>query len=310
MLLAVTAAVALFYCSINRNFVSLDSLKNIMYSMSATGTLSVGIAMLLIGGQVDLAAGAEACFGGLIVTLLIESGVPWPLALAVTVAYGLAAGAVNAFFVNYLHFMSFIATIGLSNIYLGLVRVITAGKNLPISDKDYWVIGSATLFGVFPLPFVIMAVLMGVYGFILTFTGFGRDCYMCGGNNRAARLCGLDPGKITTLLFINNGAIAAIAGAVLASRMHNASPQAFQTGALDAITASILGGVSFMGGAGGMSGCFIGLLLLTVFTNGLTTSGLPSYWQVVAQGALLVAALCVDFFNERSRRKALEASAP
>lgn len=131
---------------------------------------------------------------------------------------------------------------------------------------------------------------------------------MCGGNRAAARLCGINRKKITTILFINNGAICALADAVLAARMHNAS-QAASTGNMDAITAAVLGGVAFRGGQGNMFGCFIGLALMTVFNSGLTASGLPAYWQIVVQGLLLIVALVVDFFNERSRKKALEEEA-
>ena len=129
---------------------------------------------------------------------------------------------------------------------------------------------------------------------------------MCGGNRRAARLCGINPKRISSILYINNGALAALAGAILAARMHTASPVAGNSGALDAITAAVLGGVSFVGGAGKMSGCFIGILLLNAFNAGLTAVGFPSYWQIVARGSLLVLALCFDFFSTLARRRALE----
>lgn len=264
--------------------------------------------MLLICGEVDLATGSEAAIGGIIVVMLIQAGVPWPISLLLVVISGIVMGLINAFLSNVLKIMAFIATIGMTSVYQGIARVLTNSQNIPIDQvhANYYTVGSGVLFGIFPIPFVIMAVLMIVYGLILYYTNFGRNIYMCGGNRAAARLCGINREKITTILFMNNSAIAALAGAIVAARMHNASPIAAESGALDAITASVLGGVSFAGGVGNMGGCFIGVVLLTVFNAGLTSSGLHAYWQIVVQGLLLIAALCVDFFNERSRLKALE----
>jgi ribose transport system permease protein len=305
-LLFITIAVTLLFYIFNNNYLNFDNIRNILNSMSFVGVLSVGMTLLLIGGEVDLAAGAEACFSGVVVALLINAGVPWGLAFFLTVLFGALCGLINAFFINKLGFMSFIATLGMMSVYQGLVTVITQSKNIQIPEQGFWVIGSISLGNMVPLAFIIMLVLMIAYSVVLSNTNFGRSVYMCGGNRHAARLCGINPKKISTVLYINNGVLAAIAGVVLASRMHTASPAAGNSGAIDAITAAVLGGVSFLGGAGGMSGCFIGILLLNVFNAGLTAVGFPPYWQIVARGGLLVLALCLDFIGARSRRLALE----
>jgi ribose transport system permease protein len=139
-------------------------------------------------------------------------------------------------------------------------------------------------------------------------TRFGRRMYMAGGNPNAARLAGINPKRITTTLYINNSVIACLAGSLMAARMHMGSPSAIAGSDLDAITAAVLGGVSFMGGGGNMVGVFIGLLLLNSFKNGLVVVGLDSYYQVVASGLLLIAALTLDFFREKSRIKNLKLS--
>jgi ribose/xylose/arabinose/galactoside ABC-type transport system permease subunit len=184
--------------------------------------------------------------------------------------------------------------------------VLTDNQNIPISNQAFWHVGTFAIFNVFPLPFVIMLVLIAAYGFLLSRTQFGRNIYLVGGNRQAARLSGLNPKAISSLLYINCGAISALGGAVLAARMHSGAPTAVLGTELDAITAAVLGGVSFMGGSGGMIGCFIGLLMLNCFNNGLTVVDVQPYWQIIAQGALLIVALVVDFFNERSRLKALK----
>jgi ribose/xylose/arabinose/galactoside ABC-type transport system permease subunit len=209
-----------------------------------------------------------------------------------------------------MNIMGFIATIGMSSVYTGLAKVFTDAKFISVNDKEFQKLGSSAIFGFVPVPFVIMLALMILYGFMLRYTRFGRRSYMCGGNPQAARLSGMSPNRTTTVLYINCGALSAFAGSVLASRMHSATATAAQSVAIDAITASVLGGISFMGGSGGIAGCFVGLMLLSAFNNGLNVVQLQSYWQLVAQGALLIIALCVEFFGERARLKALKRREP
>jgi ribose/xylose/arabinose/galactoside ABC-type transport system permease subunit len=308
-LIVVIAAVIIVFFLINSNYLSLDNIKGIMVAMSLSGTIAVGMGCLLIGGGVDLAAGAEGLFGGILVAFLLKYGVPWPLALIMTVVAGAACGAVNALLVNGLNFMGFIATIATSSILRGISLVVTANQNVPISNQGYWNLGTYAVFGVIPMPFIIMLILISVYGFILSSTQFGRNMYLVGGNRWAARLSGLNPKKIQNILYINCGAIAALSGAVVSARMHSGSPSAVIGSEMDAITAAVLGGISFMGGSGGMGGCLIGLILLNCFNNGLTVANVQPYWQVISQGVLLIIALIVDYFNERSRIKALKARA-
>ena len=170
-----------------------------MNSMSFVGVLAVGMTMLLICGEVDLSSGAIACFGGVVVALLINAGIPWVIALILTILFGAACGLINALLINKLGFMNFIATLGLMSVFQGFVTVITQNKNIQIPTQSFWVLGSTTLFNVIPLPFIIMLVLMIAYSIILSNTGFGRSVYMCGGNRRAARLSGINPKRVSSI---------------------------------------------------------------------------------------------------------------
>jgi ribose transport system permease protein len=293
---------------ININYLSGDNIRSILYACSTTGTIAIGMSCLMISGQIDLSSGATGMLGGLVIAFLLQTGMPWVLALVITLAFGCCIGLINAFFANILNFMSFISTLAIMYVFQGTGNAVTNAQNIAVSNTSFQALGSTNLFGYIPVPFIIMCVLFLFYGFILSSTRFGRRMYMCGGNYNAARLAGINPKKITTILFMNNSAIACLAGAMMASRMHMASPTAVIGTELTGITAAVLGGVSFMGGGGGMGGAFIGLLLLNTFTNGLQVVGLDSYYQVVAQGVLLIAALMLDFFRERNRMRALKAS--
>lgn len=310
VLIIIVLAVVLFFNGFNSNFVSLGNLRNIMTSVSFVGVLCVGVTMLLIGGEVDLSTGAIASLGGVFAGVLVNVGTPWGIAFVITMGLGALLGFVNAFFINKLGIMGFITTIAMISVYQGMAVAITQGKPMQVVSVSFWTLGSTALWNLVPLPFVIMLFLMVVYSVVLSNTNFGRSVYMCGGNRRAARLCGINPKAISNILFINNGVLAAISGTILASRMHSAAPTAGSSGSLDAITAVVLGGVSFHGGVGGMSGCLIALLLIDLFNAGLTTVGFQSYWQFVVRGGVLILALLLDFVSTRARTSALKNAAP
>jgi ribose transport system permease protein len=125
---------------------------------------------------------------------------------------------------------------------------------------------------------------------------------MIGGNSTAARLAGLNPKKISTILFLTSSMVAAFAGVLMTAKMHSGQPSGGSGAEFEAITGAVLGGVAFSGGKGNLLGCFIGLLIIQGFSNGLTIINISAFWQIVAKGLLLIAALVFDFF----RRKRLE----
>ncbi len=304
LILFLIAVIYVFWL-INPNFLSQNNVKGILNSAFAMGTLAIGIGCLMISGEIDLSAGGTGMLAGVLLALLMRGGMSVWLALLIVLAFSFATGLVNAFFVNVMHFMSFISTLAISTAFGGLALILTNAQNVSINNKGFWTLGSALVFGVLPLPFVIMIVLFIVYGVILTYSGFGRRIYMIGGNQGAARLAGINSKKITTILFVNGSLISCLTGIVMASRMHMGSTTSVTGSEIDAITVAVLGGISFTGGVGNMFGVAIATLLITAFQNGLLIAGLSSYYQVVAKGILLIAALLFDYSRERARKKSL-----
>jgi len=305
-LIVVWIVVMAAFTIINRNYFTLGNIKNMFNTAFNTGMLAIGLTCLLISGVIDLSTGYTAMVGGVIIAFLLQANMPWFPALIITLVFGAVVGLVNAFFVNVLNFPAFISTLALGTAINGIGLVITKSQIVPINNTRFWALGSNSILNVVPLPFLITVILMIIYGFILVRTRVGRRIYIVGGNNQAARLAGINPKKITTVLFINNGCIACLVGALVSARMHMGSPSSNIGADLDAITATVLGGVSFMGGTGGMLGAFIGVMLLTCFKNGLVLIGLGTYYQIVATGILLIAALALDFFREKSRLRSLK----
>ncbi|MCL2366431.1 MAG: ABC transporter permease [Oscillospiraceae bacterium] len=308
LLIVVTIVVIVFFRLMNPNYLGWQNVLILLTITSFVGLLGLGVGLLLISGQIDLSTGAIAVMAAVLVAMLISSGIPWPIAALITILFGAAAGGITAILVNGLGMMSFIATIGMMSVWGGLALVLTRGNPVTINNPGFWAIADIRFFQSIPLLFIIMLFFVALYGFILSQTRFGRSVYIVGGNPTAARLAGINPKKIQSILFINSGAISAFCGVLFASNFRRGDPVAITLG-MDAVTAAVLGGISFSGGAGGTGGFLVGLLLLNFFNNGLMMIGIGPYWQTIARGAILIAALMLDFFRERQRAKALRAGA-
>jgi ribose/xylose/arabinose/galactoside ABC-type transport system permease subunit len=294
-----------------QGFMTSGNLLGIFYGLVIQIVMVCGIACIFIGGNIDLSVGAQASLATMVFGLLVRNTpLPWPISVLLTIMVAACFGLANTFLVNYLKFPPFIATIGMASVYTGICKVITEGENIQISQQKaplFLSLGKAHIFGRFPVIFLFAIVLLIGYQFMLSKTTFGRSMYMCGGNSSAARLSGLNPDKIRMILFVNNSILAAIGGLLWTSQLKLASPTAIINAAPDmkVISAAILGGISFGGGAGHLGGALVAILLLGVFDNMLSVLGVQSYWNVFAQGLLLAVALIFDYISTERRRKAL-----
>ena len=311
--------------NINSNFISSRNLLgSIFVPMVVPGMMIVAVGPLLIGGSIDLSSAAQAALASVIFAKILENftTMPWPVALIITLFCGVGFGLINIFLSNVLNFMPFIATIGMSSIYLGFAQWWTVMNNVPINNDSFTGLGGVSFFNcTIPLLFVVMIVMVAAYTYMLNCTRFGRSIYMCGGNQAAARLAGLNPRKVRGLLFINSCVVSAFAGVTWAAQLRFGHAQNLVTGApnFSALTAVILGGTSFMGGSGGLVAAVVALLLVTVFDNGLTilalsnaTAGQPMYGAYVnttLKGLILIVALMLDYISVSRKQRALIAEA-
>lgn len=301
-LFLVLIIILLGFSLLNSNYMTYLNMRNIMLATSLPGIIGVGVCCILISGNCDLSTGAVGCLGGLVCAYCLSIGIPWYLSLVITIVFGLLAGLINAVLLNVISIPPFIGTLAMTSVWTGIGSLLTKDVSIPINDKVLTTICGSSILGI-PVPFVIMCVLMVIYGVVLSNTAFGRKIYMLGGNRQAARLAGINAKKLNYFLFMNCAAVSAFSGAIFDARMKTASTTAVQGTQFTAITALVLGGVAFGGGSGSMLGGFIGLLILNAFNNGLSVIGLDSYWQISAGGVLLIVALMIDYFNEKSRRK-------
>ncbi|MDR2502502.1 MAG: hypothetical protein LBC78_04560, partial [Oscillospiraceae bacterium] len=175
-LIVIMVVVVVFFQLMNPGYLGQRNILIMFKSMSLVGILGVGISMLLLSGEIDLATSAEATLSGVLVGILLSRGVPWLLAVLITLAGGAIMGAVNALLVNGLNMMSFIATIGISSVWSGVSMLITRGSPVKFSSNSGFVkMGSISVLGIFPVAFIVMIALLLVYGLILSQTKFGRS---------------------------------------------------------------------------------------------------------------------------------------
>ena len=285
-----------------RSYFSMQNILNILVSCSIVGLVAIGETYLMIAGLIDLAPGSISAFSGVLVAILLKANWPMIPAILVTLIVGAIAGAINALLINELEISYFIATLATQSIFRGLAFIICGGKSIGITNQAFLKIGTTRILG-FSLPIIIFLVLFILFGIILAKTRFGRAIYMVGGNRNAARLAGIQPKRIMYALYILSAVLAALGGTILASRMNSGQPSASEGLEFDAVTGCVLGGVAMGGGIGSMSGAFIGLLIMQGFANGLSVLNVQSFWQKVAKGLLLIAALGFDFFRKKSRER-------
>lgn len=306
LILAIIVVFVLF-TSLNKNFLTWQNMKNLLVAASLVGMVAVGHTYLIIAGQNDLSPGSLAAFCGVLVTLLLSKSVPLVLAIIVTLAAGALVGAANAFLVNKIKLEAFIATLVTQSVVRGFAYILCDGKPVAVSNKAFIALGKLNIAGMH-IAVWLMLISFVVFGFILAKTKFGRSVYAIGGSSEAARLAGLNPQKIISLCFILIGVLTALGGMIFAARMNSGQPAANVNLEFDAITAVILGGVSFAGGVGNMWGTFLGVILIQAFNTGLIMVNVPTFWQYVARGALLLFALTSDFIRKERREKELLAA--
>jgi ribose transport system permease protein len=305
-LLVIIVFIVFVFSMIKPEYFTWGNLTTILYQCAQGGILMVGFGTLLISGNFDMSVAAVGTVGGILCSMMVNAGVNWILAVLICVAVGGLLGAFNAITWYRFRIMPFIGTLGISYVWTGLAAFITKNQSIDISNAGFFKLGGPLIFGVIPIGFVYVAVLVLIYGVILSRTKFGRSVYMSGGNMMAARISGINIQKVGTIMYINCSALCSFGGIVIASRFHQFSSATLSTTLMNSMTAVFLGGLSFGGGTGGMLGAFTGLLLLNAFNNGLIIIGMGAYWQIFAQGFLLIIALAVDYFNNVQRMKTLK----
>ncbi|MBC7960162.1 MAG: ABC transporter permease [Vallitaleaceae bacterium] len=300
LMIALIIIIIVFHFLTGGKFFTSRNIINILIASSIVGLITIGESFLLISGQVDLSPGSVAAFSGVLIALLLSAGLNVWIAIVLVICCGMLVGMLNSLLVTKLKFEPFIGTLATMSIFRGFAFIICGGKAIFITDKTLLSIGVGRVFGI-PIPVIIFFVMFAIFTLISSKTRFGRSVYMIGGNANAARLAGINSFWVRTKLFMMTSAFAALGGIILAARMSTGQPSASEGLEFDAVTAAVLGGIAMNGGIGTLLGSLIGLFIMQGFNNGLMMLNVQSFWQTVARGVLLIAALSFDYLRTRQR---------
>ena len=280
------------------HFLSVPNLTNVVRQVSINGLLAVGVTWVLLTGGVDLSLGSVVALSGVVAAHLAHPGAyPLWVPIAAGIAAGAACGGINGLFVARGGVPPFIATLGMMTAARGLALVLSGGR--PVSNMSPALTRLAGDWSHVPVPALILGGVALAAGWTLRNTRPGRYLFAVGGNEQAARAAGIPVRGIKGLAYTVCGALAGLAGVVLAARITTGQPNAGVGYELDAIAAVVIGGTSLSGGVGSVGGTLLGVLLMGVIGNGLDLLNVSSYYQQIVKGAIIVGAV---WFDRRQRR--------
>lgn len=291
------------------DFFSVRNLFNIALQNSYLIIASIGVGIVMIAGGTDLSSGmmisvVAVCIGSFMVWL----NMPIPLAIVLGLVVGVLLGLFNGFAANLLGIHSMIVTLATMTMFQGVSYLISGSKSFFNLDPSFKMIGQGYVFDVVPIPVIIVAVIAIIVHFVLTRTVFGRFIFATGGNPEAARLAGINVKKIKLIVFAICGLLCAAASIVMVSRQGSANSTMGGDVVFNAITACVLGGVSFIGGEGEVKGIVIAVLILGVLSNGMQLIGMGVYIQYVIKAIILLASIGYDTYQKRSKVKKILSS--
>lgn len=287
-------------------FLTVPNITNILKQISINGILAVGMTLVLISGGIDLSVGsivavscvASAYFAG------ADSTYPIIIPFLVALAVGGFLGAINGVGIAYFGLAPFIMTLAMLTMARGLVLLVTNARpifNLTrpfINVSNTFFLGLPNLIWYFLIVLIIGHILLGK-------TVFGKWTYAVGGNEAATRLSGVDVKRVKFILYSICGALAGLAGLLLASRITSGNPRVGDGYELDAIAAAVIGGVSMAGGSGSILGVLIGVLILGVIQNGFDILGLSTFYQQIMKGVIILFAVLVDIRAKKNIKSRL-----
>ena len=284
----------------NSHFLTISNLLNVARQISMMSTMAVGMAGVLISGEIDLSVGATLGIASCLLAIMLKGGINPFLAVFSILVLGIIIGILNGVLVTKIGIPSLIVTLGASSIIRGLAFVLTGGWPVSLygNPRLTWIayLGAGKIFGFFPMQAVFMIIVLIIGSFILQKTALGYHIFAIGGNTRAAELSGISIFKTKLIVFAIAGSLAALAGILSTGFTAQADANYGTLMELDVIAASVIGGVSIKGGKGSILGVFLGAVILGILLNGLVLLGISPFIQKIFIGVVIIGAVG---FSER-----------
>jgi ribose transport system permease protein len=289
-------------------FLDVTNQMNILRYVAETGIIAIGMTLVILVGEIDLSVGAVLGFvATLTAFLLTGAGFGTFLTFVAVIAAGALLGLLNGSVTTGFRIPSFVVTLAMMSFARGLARLLFGGVAIPLlavsqggsAPQDAFFI-TQRIFGVLPVPALVMFVVAIGVSVLLRFTPFGRHVYAIGGNPVAARLSGVRVDLTKIIVFSVCGGLTALAAFVHAIQLNQGAPNDGNAYELNAIAAVVIGGTSLQGGIGSVAGSIAGAWMLGMIDNALNLNNVQSDVQLLIKGGLIVVAVALQRLQRRA----------
>jgi ribose transport system permease protein len=301
VLICVALSVATHWKAGENLFLTRDNLLTLLRQVSFNAIMAAGVSVVIITAGIDLSIGSVWAFSSVVMAhLCVNADWSWQRATMAGLGVGLLCGLVNGLGVTLLRLPPFVATLGMMSIARGLAEVMTGGFQISGLPNAFQFWGQGDFWDV-PVPVWVAAAVIIITWALLRFTRIGRHLYAVGGNEAAAHLSGVPVRRVKLFAYAYCGLLASLAGLLATARLGSVRPSDALGYELDAIAASVIGGISLMGGQGSVLGTAIGATLIGVLRNGMVLLDVSAFWQKVVIGVVILIAVALDYLVWRRR---------
>jgi ribose/xylose/arabinose/galactoside ABC-type transport system permease subunit len=300
ILLGAIAALFIVVGIISPRFFGANNISNIFAGNAYIAVAAIGMSLVIISGHIDVAVGSLIGVLATISGTLAVNGYPIWLAWLVPILVGIVVNAGVGALIAYLRIPSIVVTLGMLSILKGGLISVTAGAWITNLPSDY-LIAHFRLFGI-PSPVWFMVILTLLVSLWMRYSGFGRTIYAIGGNVEAARVAGIQVERSTVIVFAIHGAFAGIAAVLFATQLQVIQSTVPPNLELTVITASVVGGVSILGGTGTVIGSTLAAILFAAIASSLIFLNVSAYWLRAVQGLLILITVLADMARRRRLR--------
>lgn len=292
------------------SFFTGNNIMNIFRQTSIMGILAIGLTFVVVSGEMDLSFSAVASLSTILVLIMSIKGIDAGFSWLIVIVLGVGLGAINAFVVVKLKIPSLLATIGTQLFFGGIVAWIAKGGTIWTTkySRMFQIPGRGILFGIIPLPVIILLVVIAIAVIILEHTVLGRYFYAVGGNAKAADHAGINAKRIKVYGYLILGALGGLVGVIIASQFASATPTVGETYLFPAIIAVYLGSIFLKDGVPNLWGTVLACIFLSELSNGFNLIGLRTWHEDVAQGVIMIVAITWMLIGKSRKIRAKKAT--
>ncbi len=281
-------------------FFTTANITSMLMGLTVEGFIVIGMVVLLISGGLDLSVGSVMAFTGVATGMLIKSGVPIFLGIALGLALAVVLGSISGLLIAKAGLNPFITTLGMMMAVRGLMLIVSRGKAVLNMPEGLKIVGQGSI-GIIQYPIIFLIFFVILMDLLLRNTRFMRQSYYIGINEKAAKLNGINVSKVKIFNYALVAFFAGLAGILITARFGSASVTLGENTALNVITAAIIGGASLNGGEGSVLGAFLGVVFMQILSTALNLLDVNIYWQNFVTGIILILAILIDSMNEKRK---------